>query len=320
MKYLAFLLCAMSVGAQPLRPEKTIPLGGVEGRIDHMAVDAASKRLVVAALGNNTVEVIDFAAGKRVQTLSGVREPQGVAFAPGLNRIFVASGRDGKLRAYDATTLKLAAEARVGDDADNVRYEEAHKRVWVAHGDGALAIMDSAVTTKVGEVPLKAHPESFQFDPSGPRVFANVPEASEIAVIDRDKHVVIARWPVKEASANFPMALDGPNRRMFVGCRTPARVLVLNMDTGKVTAQFPGPGDTDDLYYDRARKRLYVIGGEGFVEVFDQKGPDRYESAAKIPTAHGARTGLFAPALNRFFVAVPHRGAQGAEVRVYTVQ
>jgi DNA-binding beta-propeller fold protein YncE len=316
MRLLLLLFCAALLPAQPFQLEKTIPLPGVEGRIDHMAVDAAGKRLIVAALGNNTVEVIDIAGAKRIQTLTGMREPQGIAYAADAKRIYVASGQDGKLRAYDAATLKLAGELTVGGDADNVRYEAAQKRVWVGHGDGALAIVDGATMKKLADIALDAHPESFQLESTGPRVFVNVPNASEIEVVDREKKTVVAKWPVKEAGANFPMSLDEANHRLFIGCRRPARVLVINTETGKVTAQFACPGDTDDLTYDTARKRLYVVGGEGLLEAFD----DQFHLAAKQATAPGARTGLYSPDLNEFFVAVPHRGNQRTEIRVYAVQ
>jgi DNA-binding beta-propeller fold protein YncE len=321
MKLLAIVCFAGIVSAQPFKLVTTIPLPGVEGRFDHMAVDLAAKHLVVAALGNNTVEVIDVASGKRLQTWSGMKEPQGIAYAADIKRIYVASGKDGKLRIYDSVTLKPVSEVAVGEDADNVRYEAAHKRVWVAHGDGAIAEVDAATGRKLGEISLDAHPESFQFEKSGVRIFANVPGASEIEVIDRDRKTIVAKWPVKEAEANYPMAFDEANHRLFAGCRKPARVLVLNSDTGKVTAQIPCPGDTDDLFYDAARKRLYVAGGEGFLEAFDQKGPDDYRSVGKVATAAGARTGLYVPELSRFFLAAPHRGgAQQAEIRVYAVE
>jgi len=292
----------------------------MEGRFDHLAIDVANKHLIVAALGNNTVEVIDIAAGKKLQSLTGMKEPQGVACAGDAKKVYVASGKDGKLRTYESATLKPAGELAVGEDADNVRYEAAHKRLWVAHGDGAIASVDVATGKKLGDVSLDAHPESFQFEKAGPRIFANVPDAKEIEVIDREKKTILAKWPLTEAAANYPMALDEANHRLFAGCRKPAKVLVVNMETGKVTAQIPCPGDTDDIFYDAARKRLYVAGGEGFLEAFDQKGPDQYQSIGKVATAAGARTGLFVPELNQFFLAVPHRGSQGAEIRIYSVQ
>jgi DNA-binding beta-propeller fold protein YncE len=320
MKPFAILFCAGILSAQPFKLEKTIPLPGVEGRFDHMAIDLAAKHLMVAALGNNTVEVLDLAAGRKLQTWSGMKEPQGIAFAADVKRIYVASGKDGKLRIYDSATLKPTGQLDVGEDADNVRYEGVHQRVWVAHGDGAITAIDAGGKKKIGSISLDAHPESFQFETSGARIFVNVPGAGEIEVVDREKKTIVAKWPVKEAGANFPMALDEADHRLFAGCRKPAKVLVYNIDTGKVTAQITCPGDTDDLFYDSARKRLYVAGGEGFLEAFDQTGPDDYRSIGKVATAPGARTGLYVPELNQFFLAVPHRGAQAAEIRMYSVQ
>jgi len=315
MKLLGILFCAAILSAQPFKLEKAIPLLGVEGRFDHLAIDAGSKHLIVAALGYNTVEVIDVAAGKRLQTWTGMKEPQGIAYAGDFKRIYVASGKDGKLRIYESATLKPAGELAVGEDADNVRYEAAHKRVWVAHGDGAIAAIDAATGKKIGDISLDAHPESFQFEKSGARIFANVPDASEIEVVDREKKTILAKWPVKEAGANYPMALDEANHRLFTGCRKPAKVLVFNTDTGKVTAQIPCPGDTDDLFYDSARTRVYIICGSGAVDVRDGASK-KYSRIAQIQTIAGARTGLFVPELNSLFVGV--RGHWGEQPAIWS--
>jgi len=321
MKLTAVLLFAALAQAQsPFKLEKTIPLPGVEGRFDHLAADAHAKHVFLAALGNNAVEVVDIDAGKRLQTLSGMHEPQGIGFAPDVHRIYVANGKDGKLRIFDSATFKPVTEVMIGEDADNVRYDAPHKLIWVAHGDGALQAMNTATGKLLGDINLDAHPESFQLEKAGLRIFANVPDAGEIEVVDRDKKTVLAKWAVKDAAANFPMALDETTHRLFSGCRKPAKVLVYDTESGKVVAQFACPGDTDDLYFDAARKRLYVAGGEGFLEAFAQKSANEYSSLGKIATAAGARTGIYVPEWNRFILAVPHRGNQGAEVRVYTVE
>jgi outer membrane protein assembly factor BamB len=320
MRSLALLFCATIAYAQPFRLEKTIPLPGVEGRIDHLAMDIKTKRLLLSALGNNTVEVVDVDRGRVVQSISGMNEPQGTGYVPAVNRIYVANGKDGKLRIYDGVSYKPAGEVGFGDDADNVRYDAAHKLLWVGYDDGGIAAVDIATGKRVKELYLDAHPESFQLEKNGPRLFANVPEAREIEVLDRVQGRVLAKWPMTAASKNFPMALDEANHRIFIGCRSPAKLIVLDMDTGKIVAQFDCPGDTDDLFYDAARKRIYVAGGEGVMEAFQQKSPDAYESLGKVKTAEGARTALFVPDLSRIYLAVPHRGNQGAEVRVYAVE
>jgi hypothetical protein len=168
----------------------------------------------------------------------------------------------------------------------------------------------------VRTVTLGGHPESFQLEASGPRVFVNVPSARRIVVVDRAALKVTAAWPVTSASANYPMALDEADHRLFTGCRNPAKLLVYDTQTGRQTASLDIVGDTDDLFYDGARRRLYVIGGAGCIDVLDVSGgvPVRL---ARVATASGARTGLFVPAEGRLYLAVPHRGGQRAEIRVY---
>lgn len=301
----------------PLHPTTTIPLPGVEGRIDHMAFDPTTNRLFVAALGNDTVEVIDTKSAKPVAHLTGLKKPQGVAWIPDANRLLIASGDDGKLHVYDADLHRLATFDHL-DDADNVRYDPDAKLAYVGYGEGALAVIDPIKLTKVADIKLAAHPESFQLERHGKRLFINVPDAHHVAVIDREKAAVIATWPIRDAAANFPMALDEPHHRLFIACRQPAKLLVLDTNAGKTVASADCPGDADDLFYDADRARLYITGGEGAVGVVEQPDPDHYRPLARIPTAPGARTSFFAAAATHtLYVAVPHRGKQPAELLTF---
>jgi DNA-binding beta-propeller fold protein YncE len=306
----------MQTPETPPRPVQTIPLPGVEGRIDHLAADVKRGRLFVAALGNNTVEVIDLAAGRRTATGSGTREPQGVAVDPRTGRAFVASGEDGDLRRFDVESLRPIWTVRVGDDADNVRFDAATDRIYVGCTAGALAVVGSGGNV-LSRIPLAGHPESFQLERQGSRIFVNVPDARHIAVVDRKAGKVVGTWPVTGAAANFPMALDEAGRRLFVGCRDPAALLVFDTETGKPVARAEIAGDTDDVFWDGRQRRLYISCGAGFLDVVQQGPGDRYERIAHLPTAPGARTSLFVPELARLYLAVPHRGGQGAEIRVY---
>lgn len=294
----------------------TIPLKGVEGRIDHMAFDGHRQRLYVAALGNNTIEVIDLKNGKQVATIKGLKKPQGIVVLPESGELIVASGEDGKCRKYD-TAQKLQGTIDGLDDADNVRFDPASKLVYVGYGDGALAVISVDTFRKLAEIKLAGHPESFQLETKGKRIFVNVPDAGHIAVIDRERRIVTKTWPIKAARANFPMALDEVHHRLFVGCRTPAEFLVIDSETGKTISTLDCCGDTDDVFYDESHQRVYVTGGEGCVSIFAQVDVDRYKVIDKVTTAPGARTALFAPAVHRLFVAVPHRGAQCANIRIY---
>jgi YVTN family beta-propeller protein len=303
----------------PLRLEKEIPLPSVEGRIDHFSADTNGQRLFIAALGNGSVEVIDTKAGERTAEIKGLQEPQGVYYDSKTGRLFVATGRDGKLRIYDGNSLSLQATLELGSDADNVRYDRQTGDVWVGYGYGGLAIINSA-GQKIGSVALGSHPESFLFEDTGDHVYVNVPKQFGVAVVDRRKRAVVAKWGLGGALANYPMALDDANKRLFVGCRVPARLVVLDINSGRIAITLPTVSDTDDVFYDSSKRLIYVIGGEGAVEVFRQRDPEHYESVGKTPTASGARTGFFVPNPSRLYVAVPHRGSQIARLLVYSVE
>jgi DNA-binding beta-propeller fold protein YncE len=317
------LLCIAMQSAPPQEPLKlvrAIELPGVDGRIDHMALDPTGQKLLVAALGHNTVEVVDVKGGTHFKSLPGFREPQGIAVVPDAALIAVADGQGEGVQTLGVNDYRIVKTIPLGDDADNVRYDGAAKTLYVGYGSGALAAVRPTDGTVAGRATLAAHPESFQLEQSGPRVFVNVPTAGHIAVVDRGTMKVTATWRVTGAASNFPMALDEAGHRLFVGCRRPAKLLVYDTATGKETGAADIVGDTDDLFYDAARKRLYVSGGDGFIDVLDAREPATPTRLARVATSAGARTSLFAPAQNRLYLAVPHRGAQRAEIRVYEVR
>jgi len=304
----------------PLRLIQTIPLHNVEGRIDHMAVDLKGQRLFIAALGNNTVEVLDLHAGKHIRSITGLREPQGVGFIPELNKLFIANAKNGACDVFDASSFKFIKSVKLSDDADNIRYDAAARRVYVGYGSGGLGIIDAATGDQLGEIKLDGHPESFQLEKTGRRIFVNIPTAQKVVVVDREKRTAITSWPTAGATANFPMAIDETHHRLVVGFRKPAKLSVFDTESGKVVINLDSVGDADDIFYDGTRQRIYISGGDGFVGIIQQQDADHYKTLAKIPTALGARTSLFVAELGRLYLAVPHRGTQRAEVRVYEAQ
>ena len=316
---IAGLLLGAVLYAQPpnaLKLSGKIELPNVDGRIDHFSADVKGHRLFMSALGNHTVEILDIQNGKRLHTIPDLEEPQGLLYDPASNHLFAACAKDGTTKVFDATTFQLLATVRFSGNADNIRYDARNQRIVVGYDVGALGLLD-ANGRRLGDIPLDAHPESFQIEKAGARVFVNVPNKEEIEVVDLAKKAVIARWPVTSALRNYPMALDEAHHRLFIGCRTPARLLVIDTETGKQMASLEIVGDTDDLFYDAATSRVYVIGGAGAVDVFGQRDADHYERVEHIATAAGARTGLFVADWGKLFVAVPHRGEQRAAVLIY---
>jgi DNA-binding beta-propeller fold protein YncE len=317
---LAAVVTAASVQAAPLEQVASITMPNVKGRIDHFAVDAAGHRLFVAALGNDTVEVLDTGAARHLRSLTGFGEPQGLAYVADPPRLFVANGSADRLDILDGATF--APIQRVGKlpDADNVRYDAAARQVVVGYGKGALRFMALDRPGSGREIQLAAHPESFQLEKNGERVFVNIPDARQVAVVDRAKDQVVATWEVPGARANFPMALDEGGRRLFVGARSPAALLVYDSDSGKVVSRIDIGGDTDDVFFDAVRKRIYVVCGAGRIDVLRQETRDKYVHEESIRTAPRARTGLFVPAEGRLYVAAPAQGGSEARVLVYEVR
>jgi DNA-binding beta-propeller fold protein YncE len=303
-----------------LRLSQTIVLPGVEGRIDHLGLDASGERLFVCALGTNSVEVLDLRKGERIHSITGLGSPQGLAYVPELNRLFIANDEGGILKIYDAKSFQPIGELNFKDDADNVRYDEATKKIYVGFGSGGIGVVDAPDGKQVGTIKLSAHPEAFSLEKNGSRIFVNVPTSRHVAVIDRDNGEVVARWKTDLAFGNFPMALDEADHRLVIGCRMPSKLIVLNTDSGEIVAKVAISGDTDDLFYDSKRHRIYVICGSGVVDIIEQTDANNYKASFKMATAEGARTGWFAPERDTLFVAVPHRGAQQCEIRAYRVE
>jgi DNA-binding beta-propeller fold protein YncE len=326
MKYplITILLLTGAVRAQErqvLALMGRIDLPNVNGRIDHFGADLKGERLFVAALANHTVEVLGLRSEKRLHAIPDLAEPQGIYFDAGTNRLFVACAKDGATKVFDGASFQLLETVKFAADADNIRYDARDHRVVVGYGlgTGALAFLDSN-GKKTGEIPLDGHPESFQLEKTGSRVFVNIPDQKAIQVADLSKNTLLGKWPVTSALKNYPMLLDEAHQRLLVGCRTPPRMLVFDTGSGKQTASVPIVGDTDDLFYDAMKSRVYVIGGEGYLDVFDQKDADHYARVAHLPTGPGARTGLFVADWGKLFVAVPHRGEQRAGILIYEVR
>jgi DNA-binding beta-propeller fold protein YncE len=306
---------AQTMGALPLELEAKIPLGEVKGRIDHLAYDPKRHRIFIAELGNGTVGVVEPEGRKVAHVISGLKEPQGVAYVPSTDTLYVANGGDGSVRLCQAGDCAAAGRIDLGDDADNIRVDTAANRVFVGYGSGGLAVIDPAARRKITEIPLRAHPESFQLARSSGRIFVNLPKKREIAIVDRAAGKQIATWPMT-SGGNFPMALDEQTQRVLVAFRGPSGLGVLSMSEGARVASVETCGDADDIFVDAKRHRVYLSCGEGFLDVFDAQG-DTYRRVAHIPTASGARTSLFIPDLDRLFLAVPATSGQPAEIWVF---
>lgn len=301
----------------PLKLVTTISLPGVNGRIDHLAYNGKKQLIYIAALGNNTVEVVDMRNKKVIHTIKGLAEPQGIIYVPESNTIFVANGDNGVCNVFSANTYQPVTSLKLKGDADNVRHDVISKKIYVGYGGGGIAIIDALTFKQLGNVDLPGHPESFQLDRVSKKLFVNIPGARLIDVIDFNNHTIEAKWKLKEAASNFPMALDTAGHRLFIGCRHPSKLLVIDTGTGKTVTTLDIDNDADDIFYDAKSGRLYVSCGGGYIDVFRQTDQNKYETLPKTETQAGARTSLFVPELNSLFVAAPARMGNEARLIIY---
>jgi DNA-binding beta-propeller fold protein YncE len=299
----------------PLVLETKIALGEVSGRIDHLSIDLKRQRLFVAELGNNSLGVVDLAAGKVLRRISGLSEPQGVAYVPFADSVYVANAGDGAVHVLRGDDLAPIGRVELGDDADNVRVDAPRNRVLVGYGKGALAVIDPATRAKAADIRLKGHPEGFQIDETGTQVFVNVPDARDIEVVDLAAGSTRS-LPTQGAGSNFPIAIDGETHRVLVVFRSPPTLMALSSKDGRVAAKLETCGDADDVFVDAKRRRVYVSCGEGVVDVLEQS-ETGYQRLARVPTVSGARTSLFVPELDRLFVAVRAQSNEPAAIWVF---
>lgn len=320
------VFCLEGCHAQPSKQSHALPLftsialPGVSGRIDHLAFDSSTQRLFIAALGNNTVEVVDLKTNKVIHSITGLSEPQGITFIPGKNMLFIANGGNGACDIFNAATYQKISSVQLAGDADNVRYDAINKKVYVGYGEGGIAVIDAATLKQEADIKLQGHPESFQLDMSARRIYVNVPDKKEVEVVDLDKQAVVDRLKLTEARANFPMALDTVSQRLFIGCRNPAKLLVLDTNTGKLITTADTDGDVDDIFYNPKTANIYLSCGGGYIDIFKQETPNTYTLVEKIPSHTGARTSLFIPELNQLIVASSSGFDRYAKLLIYEIK
>jgi hypothetical protein len=299
----------------PLELYEQIPVPGHQGRIDHFTGNG--HLVLFSVVGSNGVGIENWFDGRAAGFIPGVPEPQGVLYVPGFDKIVVASSQ-GKVYIFNGKSHRLEKTIDLGTDADNVRWDPVHKRVLVGFGEdeGGIASIDPATDARVGPV-LKTggHPEGFQIELHGPMVYLNCPDAGQVVeAVNRDTGQV-TKWPLRGVSGNFAMALDEADHRVFTATRKIPMLLAFNTETGEQVAAVPGiVGESDDVYFDSVRKRIYIIGGQGYVSVVQQITPDRYGLIANVPTKVGARTGYWNEEHDRLYVGVQAEGNAPAQI------
>lgn len=296
--------------------EAKIPLGEVAGRIDHLAYDPARQRLYVAELSNDSVAIVDLKAQRVLSTVNGFDEPQGIGYEPATDTIYVANGGDGSLRMFGGADFSQVGSIPLGADADNVRVDAPAHLAYVGYGSGAIAVIEPVSRKHIADIALKGHPESFQLDSPGTRIFINVPDEGLIEVASRETGKVIARWHMDDLRANYPLAIDHERGRILAVFRRPARIEAFDVHDGSRVGGVDTCSDADDIFIDAKRDLIYVICGQGTIDTYSPT-DKTFERVGQVATSGGSRTGLFVKEADRLFVAIRASRAQPASIWVF---
>jgi len=291
---------------------RTVPLPGFRGDFDHFAVDEKGGRLFLAAEDHKTVEVFDLKTGQRLKSIEGFGAPHSIIYLPETDQILVTDGEKGTLQFLRGTDYGVAEHVDGLAGADSMKLDAAAQIIYVVTGGkdvpleySFLAAIDLKTKKKVGELRIESnHVEAFALESSSSRLFVNITDKHEVAVVDRKAMKEIARWPIGSQADNSPMAYDEQHHRLLIVCRKPGTLLVMDSDNGKVVAHLAAAERSDDIAFDPEKGRVYVPGGEGYISVFQQKTADQYELLGKVTSEPGAKTCLLVPRVARFFVAV----------------
>jgi DNA-binding beta-propeller fold protein YncE len=328
-----WLAVALSIHAQdkpPLKLLQKIPMPNVKGRIDHMDVDVKGKRLFIAGLENGTLEVVDLKSGKWSRSIPGLKAPQGVAYVPSLNKVFVANENDDTLKVFRGDNLDLLNTIRLDLGANRVTYDPHTKKLYVGYGGtsakkdhGELGIIDAENNKHLTDIQVGVRPAEILMDKSGQTLFVFDSVSNKIQVIDARKNQILSEWTVSGQRPGDG-ALDEARHRLMIGIRTPPSLIVMDSTSGKEIAKLPTVDGMDGVYFDASHKRVYVSGGRGFdvgsVFVYQQHDADHYSEIGKVPTAPGAGTSFWSPELNRFYVAAPSNDREPASILVFEPQ
>jgi len=330
MKFIAIIAFLVSLGAasaspdnsNPLIFERTITLSGVTGKFDHFAMDGVGNRLFAAATGNQTVEVIDLATGKSVQSISGFGKPHGLAWVSETGRLFVADGSKGKLDVLEGSPLRVTKSIALSEDADDMVYDSAGPVLYVGHGGtdalnpASIAVIDAVTLAVVKTIPVAAHPEALDIDTVHDRIFANISDKGEVAVIDGRKQAIADKWTLADEKGNTPMAYDAADNVLLIGCRAPAKLIALDATSGKELGTAAADTGADDLFYEAHTHHAYLITGAGVVDTYTVMHDGSLQSLTPTRTAAGAKTGLLVPSQSALYVGIPVPGDSG-QIRVY---
>ena len=323
----AFLCCAaIPARAEALRLAGRTELPGYTGDFDHFAYDLASRTLWLAAEDHGTLDVFDLRTGALRKSWRGVVDTPHAIFYLAQKKRLIVTDSDSDTQVIEGKarrTLRLAAPT-----ADAMVYDASSGRLYIVNGGRNaklgktyLSAVDATTLKRLGDLEFDTDKvEGMAVEQKGNRLYVNVTGKNEMAVVDKRDLKVLATWPIAGAEQNAPLAFDEEHGRLFVITRKPGKLIVLDGGTGVAVATFKAPERCDQVIWDSANRRVYALGGEGYIGVFQQDDADHYRELAHVPTAPGAKTGILVPETRTLFVAVsPGEAKSGAAILRFDV-
>ena len=306
----------------------SVDLPGYSGDFDHFAVDFDRNRLLLAAEDHGTLEVFDLKTSAHLRTVSGFGNPHSILVRKGSPTVLITDSEKQGATLRDAETYSAQKSLALTPGSDTTKYDAAANVLYVVTGGkdvdmktANLEAVNPDTGATLGRITFQDnHVEAMAFTENDPRLFINLAQTNKIAVVDRKTMKLLATWPVPPAKQNAMVAFDPAQHRLYVVCRDPAMVVVMNSDTGTVIGTQSAPLRSDEVQYDAENHRLYVPGGEGYMGVYDTSDADHLKLIEKVTTAPGAKTGLLVLPLHRLFLAVsPGETKATAKVLTYEI-
>jgi YVTN family beta-propeller protein len=283
---------------------KRIPISG-EGGWDYLTVDESARRLYVSH--GTQVEVLDVDSGAIVGKIANTPGVHGIAIAPEAGRGFVSNGQSATVTIFDLKTLKTIADVPTGKKPDAIIYDPATSRVFAFNGGSNSATAIEAADGKVaGTIDLGGGPEFAVADGSG-YVYDNLEDESLVLQINSRTLKIEQRWPTAPCASPSSIAMDRPNRRLFIGCRSKV-MAVMNADTGQVITTLPIGDHVDATAFDADSRLVFNSNGEGTITVIHQDSPDKYSVVESVKTLPRAKTMALDPKTHQLFLSTAEAG------------
>jgi len=281
------LICATALGNDVYHLLSEIPIGG-EGGWDILTIDSFASHLYLSHA--TKVVIVDLNTNSVTGEIADTPGVHAFVAVPEVQRGFSSNGKESKSSVVDLTTLKTISKIDTGSNPDAVVYEPRHAEVYVFnHTGNSVTVINTKTATVSATIPLGGNPEFAVVDETAGRVYCNIEDKSEVAVIDADKHEVVARWSLSPGEGPTGIALDATHHRLFSGCHNKMMVM-LDTENGKVLGNVPIGAGVDGCAFDEATQLAFASCGDGTTTIAKEEAPNKLSVLQVLKTERGART------------------------------